>query len=264
MRTNMSKSIPARQHSPMDNTLLNLLPHECYQLLLKNLQQTWMQSGEIVLNSKHSPQYLYFPTTSVFSRNYIMADGTSTEVAMIGKEGLVGVNQLMGGDSPTCSHVVESEGYAYRVKKCLLEIEFNKGGALEHILLLYAQTLITQISQTIVCNRLHSIEQQVCRWLLLCIDRLDTNNLYMTHEQIALNLGVRRESVSVAAHHLQSDNIIRYRRGLISVLDRRQLEGRVCECYSVVQHESKRLLELTSRNLSVNPLQLLGQQATIH
>jgi CRP-like cAMP-binding protein len=264
MRTNIGYSIPVRQHSPLDNTLLNLLPHECYQQLLKHLQKTRMQSGEIVPNSEHPPQYLYFPTTSIFSKNYIMADGSSTKVAMIGKEGLVGVNQLIGGDSPTCSHVVQSGGYAYRVKKCLLETEFNKGGVLEHILLLYAQMLITQISQTIVCNRLHTIEQQLCRWLLLCIDRLDTNNLYMTHEQIALNLGVRRESVSVAAHHLQSDNIIRYRRGLISVLDRRQLEDRVCECYSVVQYEYNRLFETTKRGLSVNPRQLHGQQAAIH
>ena len=264
MHTNIGYSIPIRQQSPLDNTLLNFLPHKCYQHLRNHLQQTRMRSGEIILDFKHPLQYLYFPTTCIFSRNYIMEDGTSTEVVLIGKEGLVGVNQLMGGDSSTCTHVVQSEGCAYRVNKCLLETEFNKGGALQHTLLLYMQALITQISQTIVCNRYHTIEQQLCRWLLLCIDRLDTNNLHMTHEQIALNLGVRRESVTAAAYHLQSDNIIQYRRGLISVLDRRQLEVRVCECYSVVQHEYNRLHELTGRGLSVNPFQLNGQQAAIN
>jgi len=242
MRTNIGRSIPFGQHSPLGNTLLKSLPDNCYQQLLKHLQLTRMEAGEIIQDSDRPLQYLYFPVTCIVSRNYIMADGESTMVAIIGKEGLVGVTQLTGGDSPICNLVVISAGYAYRIKKPLIEAEFNKGGILEHTLLLYAQALITQISQTIVCNRFHSIEQQLCRWLLLSIDRLATYNLSMTHEQIALNLGVRRESISMAAHHLRSDNIIQYERGLLSVLDRQQLEHRACECYSVQQNEYNRLL----------------------
>jgi hypothetical protein len=264
MRTNISESIPVGQHSPLDNTLLKSLPHKYYLQLLKHLQLSSMHAGDIIQDFEHPLQYLYFPTTCIISRKYIMEDGTSTQVAMVGKEGLVCVTQLIGGDSPTCNFVVQNEGYAYRIRKPLIEAEFNKGGMLERTLLLYAQALITQISQTIVCNRHHNIEQQLCRWLLLSFDRLVTNNLSITHEQIALNLGVRRESVSVAAHHLQSDNIIHYQRGSISVLDRRQLEHRVCECYSVVQKEYQRLHELSNHGLSVNLLQLHGKQAALH
>lgn len=256
MNTQINSIVPIRQDSPLDNALLNFLPYKYSQQLSRHLTLTTMCVGEIVLSQERALQYLYFPTTCIFSRNYIMKDGTSTAVAMIGREGLAGVSQLMGGDSPTCEVVVLSEGCAFRIKKYLLKAEFDKNKALQHVLLLYTQALLTQISQNIICNRYHLLEQKFCRWLLLCIDRLDTNFLHMTHEQIALNLGVRRETVTEVAHKLHKAGIIHCRRRLISVLNRHKLEGHACECYSVVQHEYNRLYELIGDGTSRKSLHL--------
>jgi len=187
-------------------------------------------------------EYLYFPTSGIVSLSYEAKDGSSTQVAVIGNEGVVGIVALMGGDHSTCRAVVQSAGHAYRVHADYLKADFNKGGRLQQHLLRYLQALMTQISQTAVCNRHHSVEQQLCRWLLLNLDRSATRDLIATHEQIAHNLGVRRESVTETAHKLQAARVIQYSRGVISVQDRRKIEARVCECYWVVQHEYDRLL----------------------
>jgi len=186
--------------------------------------------------------YLYFPTTSIVSLLYVMESGESAEIAITGNEGLVGVSLFMGGESTTNRAVVQSAGKGYRLKASILKREFELGGQFARLALRYTQALITQMSQTAVCNRHHSVDQQLCRWLLLSLDRLSSNELQMTHELIANMLGVRREGVTEAAGKLQTAGVIHYQRGKITVLDRPKLEKRVCECYRVVKKEFDRLL----------------------
>jgi CRP-like cAMP-binding protein len=190
--------------------------------------------------------YLYFPTTSLVSLLYVMEDGASAEIAIAGNEGVVGIALFMGGESTPSRAVVQSAGHGYRLRAGVLMSEFSQGGELQHLLLRYTQALITQMAQTAVCNRHHALEKQLCRWLLLSLDRLAANELIMTQELIANMLGVRREGVTEAAGHLQAAGLINYSRGRITVLDRPKLEGRVCECYAVVKREYERLLPRTT------------------
>jgi CRP-like cAMP-binding protein len=186
--------------------------------------------------------YLYFPTTSIVSLLYVMESGASAEIAITGNEGVVGISLFMGGESTPSRGVVQSEGYGYRLGASVMRREFALGGSLQHLALRYTQALLTQMAQTAVCNRHHALDQQLCRWLLLSLDRLQGNELLMTQELIANMLGVRREGVTEAAGKLQAEGLIHYRRGKITVLDREKLEQRVCECYAVVKREFDRLL----------------------
>jgi CRP-like cAMP-binding protein len=187
-------------------------------------------------------QHVYFPTASIVSLLYVMADGASAEIAVVGNEGIIGIALFMGGETMPNRAVVQSAGHAYRLKGQVLKEEFNRAGELQHLLLRYTQALLTQMSQTAVCNRHHSVDQQLCRWLLLSLDRLPSNELTMTQELIANMLGVRREGVTEAAGKLQNAGLIHYSRGHIKVLDRPRLEARACECYQVVKTEFDRLL----------------------
>jgi CRP-like cAMP-binding protein len=187
-------------------------------------------------------RHVYFPTTSIVSLLYVMEDGSSAEIAVVGNEGIVGVSLFMGGETTSSWAVVQSAGFAYRLNGQLLKDAFFRAGPLQRLLLRYTQALLTQMAQTAVCNRHHSVDQQLCRWLLLSLDRLPSNELVMTQELIANMLGVRREGVTEAAGHLQHAGLISYARGKITVTDRAGLEARVCECYRVVKTESDRLL----------------------
>jgi CRP-like cAMP-binding protein len=228
--------------SGRQNRLLAALPEIEWERVQRNLKLVSMPLGDAVYESGAHLDHVYFPTTSIISLLYVMADGASAEIAVVGNEGLVGVALFMGGESTPSRAVVQSEGWAYRLKGQLLKEEFERGGAMQHLLLRYTQALLTQMAQTAVCNRHHSIDQQLCRWLLLSLDRLASDELTMTQELIANMLGVRREGVTEAAGKLQSAGLIRYSRGRISVLDRAGLEARCCECYAVVKRESDRLL----------------------
>jgi CRP-like cAMP-binding protein len=229
-------------HNPKQNHLLDALPAADYERLLPDLELTPMPLGWAVYESGGHLGYVYFPTTSIVSLLYVMESGQSAEIAITGNEGLVGISLFMGGESTTNRAVVQSAGNGYRLKASLLKKEFELGGNLQHLALRYTQALITQMAQTAVCNRHHSVDQQLCRWLLLSLDRLRGNELMMTQELIANMLGVRREGVTEAAGNLQAAGVIHYSRGHITVLDRPKLEGRVCECYSVVKKEFDRLL----------------------
>ena len=201
-----------------------------------------MPLGQVLYESGATLSHVYFPITSIVSLLYAMANGTSAEIALVGNEGLVGVSLFMGGESTTSRAVVQSAGLGFRLKAKLLKDEFNRAGPVLYLLLRYTQALITQMSQTAVCNRHHKLDQQLCRWLLLSLDRLQGSDLLMTHDLIANMLGVRREGVTEIAHKLQSAGLIQYRRGHISVVNRAGLEKRVCECYAVVKKEYDRLL----------------------
>src|SRR3977135_1232811 len=201
-----------------------------------------MPLGEAMYESGGRLKNVYFPTPSIVSLLYVMEDGASAEIAIVGNEGILGISLFMGGETTPSRAVVQSAGYGYRLKAQLLNQEFNRAGPVMHLLLRYTQALITQMAQTAVCNRHHSVEQQLCRWLLLSLDRLSTLELTMTQELIANMLGGRREGVTQAAGSLQRAGLIRYSRGKITVLDRPKLENRVCECYAVVKQESDRLL----------------------
>ena len=229
-------------HTPKQNHLLDALPAEDYARLLPDLELIAMPLGWAVYESGSQMGYVYFPTSSIVSLLYVMENGSSAEIAITGNEGLVGISLFMGGESTPSRAVVQSEGNGYRLKASILKREFELGGPLQHLLLRYTQALITQMSQTAVCNRHHSVDQQLCRWLLLSLDRLSSNELRMTQELISNMLGVRREGVTEAAGNLQAAGLIHYRRGKITVLDRSKLEQRVCECYSVVKKELDRLL----------------------
>jgi CRP-like cAMP-binding protein len=196
----------------------------------------------VLYESGSELRHVYFPTTSIVSLLYVMLDGASAEIAVVGNEGVIGVALFMGGETMPNRAVVQSAGHAYRLKGHLLKQEFNRSGELQHLLLRYTQALLTQMAQTAVCNRHHSLDQQLCRWLLLSLDRLPSNELVMTQELIANMLGVRREGVTEAAGNLQKAGLITYRRGRITVLDRAGLEARACECYAVVKKEFDRLL----------------------
>jgi CRP-like cAMP-binding protein len=222
--------------------LLSSLPPDDYARLLPNLELVNMPLGEILYESGIQMRHVHFPTTAIVSLLYVMEDGASAEIAVVGNEGVVGVSLFMGGETTPSRAIVQSAGHAYRLRGQLLKDEFYRAGPLQHLLLRYTQSLLTQMAQTAVCNRHHTLDQQLCRWLLLSFDRLPANELIMTQELIANMLGVRREGVTEAAGNLQKAGLIEYRRGHIQLLDRAGLEARVCECYEVVKRESDRLL----------------------
>ncbi len=228
-------------HTPKQNHLLAALPDADYARLLPDLELVPLELGWALYESGSRQGYVYFPTASIVSLLYVMEDGSSAEIAVVGYEGVVGIALFMGGETTPSRAVVQSAGYAYRLKASLLKDEFERGGPLQYLLLRYTQALITQMAQTAVCNRHHSVEQQLCRWLLLSLDRLPSNELVMTQELIANMLGVRREGVTEAAGKLQAEGLIQYSRGKITVLDRPKLEAQVCECYAVVRRETDRL-----------------------
>ena len=228
---------------PQQNRLLAALPAEAFDRLRPDLKLTAMPLGKVIYESGAELKDVYFPTPScIVSMLYVMADGASAEIAVVGDEGMVGIALFMGGDTTPSRAVVQSAGQAFRLKGEALKREFERHTGLQHLLLRYTQALITQMSQTAVCNRHHSLEQQLVRWLLLSLDRLPNNELSMTQELIANMLGVRREGVTEAAGKLQAADLIRYSRGHITVLDRPGLEAQVCECYAVVKKEYDRLL----------------------
>ncbi len=227
---------------PEQNQLLAALPESERQRLFAHLESVQMPLGEVLYESGTELRYVYFPTTSIVSLLYVMEDGASAEIAVVGKEGLLGIALFMGGETTPSRAVVQNAGHGFRLKGQLLKSEFNCAGPVMHLLLLYTQALITQMAQTAVCNRLHSVDQQLCRWLLLSLDRLPSNEVSMTQELIANMLGVRREGVTEAAGRLQDASLIHYSRGRITVLDRKGLEARTCECYQVVKKEYDRLL----------------------
>jgi CRP-like cAMP-binding protein len=228
--------------NPRDNHLLAALSEASFESLQPSLEAVPLPLGMVVYESGGAQRYVYFPTTSIVSLLYVLANGSSAEIAVTGNEGVVGISLFMGGGTTPSRAVVQSAGHGYRLKGDVLRKEFESGGALQHVLLRYTQALITQMTQTAVCNRHHAVDQQLCRWLLLSLDRLAGNELVMTQELIANMLGVRREGVTEAAGKLQAEGLIRYARGRITILDRKQLEARVCECYGVVKKEYDRLL----------------------
>ena len=228
--------------SPKHNHLLAALPRNDLARIEPHLEYVRMPLGEALYEAGGHLQHVYFPTTSIVSLLYVMEDGSSAEIAVVGNEGILGISLFMGGETTPSRAVVQSEGHGYRLRSQLLKQEFNRAGPMMHLLLRYTQALITQMAQTAVCNRHHSVDQQLCRWLLLSLDRLSGNDLTMTQELIANMLGVRREGVTEAAGDLRDAGIIEYSRGHIKVLDRGQLERRVCECYAVVKKEFDRLL----------------------
>jgi CRP-like cAMP-binding protein len=228
--------------SPKENRLLAALSDETYRRLLPSLESVALPLGMVLYESGGAQGHVYFPTDSIVSLLYVLADGASAEIAVTGYEGLVGIALFMGGETTPSRAVVQSAGHAYRLRASVLKREFDANAELQHLLLRFTQALITQMTQTAVCNRHHSIDQQLCRWLLLSLDRLKGDDLFMTQELIANMLGVRREGVTEAASRLQAQGLIEYRRGHIQVVDRKRLEGRVCECYSVVKREYDRLL----------------------
>src|SRR5688572_13189901 len=227
---------------PLNNKLLAALPKDICERLEPHLEVVQLKLGASVYEAGGKQAYVYFPTDSIVSLLYVMKDGASAEIAVVGNEGLVGISLFMGGETTPSRAVVQSAGRAYRLRAQQLKSEFEFGGALQHLLLRYTQAPITQMAQTAVCNRHHSIEQQLCRWLLLSADRLPTNVLTMTQDLIANMLGVRREGVTASAGKLQESGLIHYSRGQITVLDRPRLEALSCECYEVVKQETDRLL----------------------
>ncbi len=228
--------------NPRHNHLLAALPSSDLARIEPGLEHVRMRLGEVLYEAGGHLQHVYFPMTSIVSLLYVMEDGSSAEIAVVGNEGVLGISLFMGGETTPSRAVVQSEGHGYRLKSQLLKQEFSRFGPMMRLLLRYTQALITQMAQTAVCNRHHSVDQQLCRWLLLSLDRLAGNDLMMTQELIANMLGVRREGVTEAAGKLRDADIIEYSRGHIKVVDRSRLERRVCECYAVVKKEFDRLL----------------------
>jgi CRP-like cAMP-binding protein len=229
-------------HDPVENHILDALPVEERGRLFPHLRLTEMPLGMVLYESGDELRHIYFPTDSIVSLLYVMEDGASAEIAVVGNEGAIGVALFMGGETTPNRAIVQSAGFAYRLTGQRLKDEFNRHGQMLHVLLRYTQSLITQMAQTAVCNRHHTVDQQLCRWLLLSLDRLRSNQLNMTQELIANMLGVRREGVTIAANKLQELGAIKYARGHITVLDRPKLEELSCECYAVVKKETDRLL----------------------
>ena len=229
---------------PKQNHLLNALSATELKRIRRHLEPVEMILGEVVYESGRHQEYVYFPTNSIVSLLYVLENGASAEIAVVGNEGVVGISLFMGGETTPSRAVVQSAGDAYRLPGEVMKHEFNRGGAMQHLMLRYTQSLITQMAQTAVCNRHHSVDQQLCRWLLLSIDRLPSPEIEMTQELIANMLGVRREGVTEAAGKLQNAGVISYRRGHIKVLNRPKLEEMSCECYDVVRRESARLLPM--------------------
>ena len=230
------------RHNPNQNHLLAALPTAEFDRLIPHLELTPMLLGDVLYEPGGQLQHAYFPTSAIVSLQYVTESGASAETAGVGNEGVVGISLFMGGNTTPSSAVVQTAGYAYRLERRQLMLEFDRAGPTQRLLLRYTQALITQITQTAVCNRHHSVEQQLCRWLLLTLDRVPTGELVMTQELVASMLGVRREGITEAAGKLQQAGLIRYRRGHISVLARAGLEARTCECYAVVKTEIHRLL----------------------
>ncbi|MBK1716988.1 Crp/Fnr family transcriptional regulator [Thiocystis violacea] len=227
---------------PKKNYLLAALPESEWQRWLPQLEPVEMPLGQVLYESGRALDHVYFPITAIVSLLYVMENGASAEIAVVGNEGIVGVSLFMGGETTPSRAVVQSAGVGFRLKARMMLDEFNRAGPVMHLLLRYTQALITQMAQTAACNRHHSLDQQLCRWLLLSLDRLEGSDLVMTQELIANMLGVRREGVTEAALNLQEAGLIRYARGHITVLDRQGLEQRSCECYAVVKKECDRLL----------------------
>ena len=238
----MSKTEKLPPQDPRQNRILAALPALDYERMLPDLEYIPMPLGWTMSESGDHVNFLHFPTSGIVSLIYDLENGASSEIALVGNEGMVGISIFMGGESMPSSTVVQSEGDAYRLSRKVMKKEFALGGQLQHLALLYTQALISQTSQTAVCNQHHTLDQQLCRWLLMSMDRLHENKLVITQEMIASLLGVRRESVTDAAGKLQKAGIIEYSRGLIKVLDRPKLEKKVCECYEVVKQEYDRLL----------------------
>ena len=228
--------------TPKQNHLLAALPAEIFDRILPHLELVSMPLGEVLYESGGQLQYVYFPTTAIVSLHYLMESGASAEISGVGNEGVLGISLFMGGNTTPSLATVQTAGCGYRLKGRLMMEEFNLAGPMMRLMLRYTQALMTQITQTAVCNRHHSIEQQLCRWLLLTLDRLPSNELTITQELIAGMLGVRREGITEAAGKLQRAGLISYRRGHITVLDRSGLESHACECYNVVKKEFHRLL----------------------
>jgi CRP-like cAMP-binding protein len=228
--------------SPKGNRLLAALPDESYETLSASLEPVALPLGMALYESGGAQGYVYFPTSSIVSLLYVLEDGSSAEIAVTGCEGLVGIALFMGGETTPSRAVVQSAGDGYRIRAARLKEKFEAGGALQLLLLRFTQALITQMTQTAVCNRHHAVDQQLCRWLLLSLDRLSSNKLEVTQEMIANMLGVRREGVTAAAGKLQKLGVIQYVRGQITVLDRPRLEQLSCECYAVVKRETDRIL----------------------
>jgi len=235
-------SLKTRSADRRNNHLLGALPDAEWQRWSSALQSVDMPLGQVLYESGTTLTHVYFPTTSIVSLLYVMENGSSAEIAVVGNEGIVGISLFMGGGSTPSRAVVQSAGAGLRLDAKVLKDEFNQNGPVLHLLLRYTQALITQMAQTAVCNRHHSLDQQLCRWLLLSLDRLQGDELVMTQELIANMLGVRREGVTEAALNLQRTGLIKYTRGRISVLNRAGLEKRTCECYAVVKKEYDRLL----------------------
>jgi CRP-like cAMP-binding protein len=238
----MTSSTPTQRDEAPQNALLAAVPAEQFERWRLHLKHVEMPLGHSVYEAGEQMSHVYFPLTCIVSLLYVMENGASAEIAVVGNEGVVGVSLFMGGNSTSSRAVVQSAGSALQLPSAQLLNEFNRGGPVLHLLLRYTQALITQMAQTAVCNRHHSLHQQVCRWLLLSLDRLQGNDLVMTQELIGNMLGVRRASVTAEAKRLQEMGAIRYHRGRITVLDRSILEGCTCECYEVVKRESDRLL----------------------
>lgn len=229
-------------HGIQQNYLLSALPLEIVEQLRPKLKLVELPLGKVLYESGGRLRKVYFPTTAIVSLLYLTAEGASAEIAVVGNEGIVGVSLFMGGETTPSRAVVQSAGHAYELTGEVLKAEFSRAGALQQLLLRYTQALLTQMAQTAVCNRHHSLDQQLCRWLLLSLDRLQGNELVMTQQLIANMLGVRREGVTDAARALQEVGLIHYRRGHITVVDRTGLEARTCECYAVLKKETDRLL----------------------
>ena len=224
------------------NLLFYCIPEDAWQKLMPHIEEYDMPLGLVLSESGANNAYVYFPTTAIVSLLYNLENGSSAEIAVIGNDGCAGISTFMGGNSTLTTAVVQSAGKSYRIKANAIMGEFNKAGAVMHLLLRYTQALITQMTQTAVCNRHHNLDQQLCRWLLLSLDRLQSNELVMTQELIANMLGVRREGVTEAALKIQKARLIKYTRGRITILDRQGIENRTCECYQVVKKECDRLL----------------------
>lgn len=242
MKRNYAVPIAINPLDPRRNRLLAVLPEQEYQRILPHLQLVPLPLGKILYESGGHLGWVYFPTTAIVSLLYVMDNGQSAEMAVVGNDGVLGIALFMGGATVTNRAVVQSAGQAFRMSGANLMMEFNLAGKFQHLLLRYTLALFSQMGQTAVCNRHHSIDQQLCRWLLLSHDRLPGNELVMTQELIADMLGVRREGVSESAGNLQRDGLILYNRGRITIINRPGLEARVCECYLVVKNEFQRLL----------------------
>ena len=232
----------APKAGPRQNHLLDALPADDFERLAPHLELQQLKLGDVLYESGRAMRHVYFPTTAIVSMLYVMEDGASAEIAIVGNEGILGISLFMGGESTPSRAVVQSAGYSYRMRAQALKSEFERYGSLMHLLLRYTQALITQMAQTAVCNRHHSVDQQLCRWLLLSLDRLQSNELTMTQELIANMLGVRRESITEAAGKLQGAGVISYCRGHIEILDRPRLEAQACECYDIVKKQYDSLL----------------------